>query len=283
MPVATSTSREQQQAHLSPATLTAHPHTHANNYNNSNSNTHPLSSLPRDYSASLTDSNNNNSYNDNNDSSHTNSLFYHPNNPSGTTMKTDRKVDPVSSTSTTTTTSRRHSHTHSLEKNTTAATKTPTSNSRKRKAATNDRRNSNHFSDDAAESLTAIAADEHHVRFVKGSGDSKQYDKGADGAGGEEYVIAVSGRKKRVLVSPRPSQQQQQQLKQQQGDADLDMNSDVDVVTVDEVVPRKKRSGARSSIAASVVPDPTPVPPVETVATPSPSKKSSKKIGRAHV
>lgn len=193
-------------------------------------------------------------------------------------MKTDRKVDPVSSTSTTTT-SRRHSHTHTPQNNTTtAATKTPTSNSRKRKAATNDRRTSNHFSDDAAESLTTTAADEHHVRFVKGSGDSKQHNKDADGAGREEeYVIAVSGRKKRVLVSPRPSQQQQRQSKQPQEDVDLDMNSDVDVVTVDEVVPRKKRSGARSSMTASVVPDPTPVSPVETVATVSPSKKASKR------
>ncbi|KAG0294982.1 hypothetical protein BGZ96_000120 [Linnemannia gamsii] len=60
---------------------------------------------------------------------------------------------------------------------------------------------------------------------------------------------------------------------------DLDMNnSDVDVVTVDEVVPRKKRSTARSSMATtstSVVPDPTPTPSTETaVATPSTSKSS---------
>ncbi|KAF9151022.1 hypothetical protein BG015_007148 [Linnemannia schmuckeri] len=156
-------------------------------------------------------------------------------------MKTDRKVDPVSSattTSTTTASPRRHPHTHTHESNNAPATKTPTTNS---------------------------------------SGDSK-HEKGADGE--EEYVIAVSGRKKRVLVSPRPSQQQQQQQKQQQQeDTDLDMNSDVDVVTVDEVVSRKKKSDARSSLTASVVSD--PAPPVETVITPSSNSRSNSNTNKS--
>ncbi|KAF9920785.1 hypothetical protein FBU30_009280 [Linnemannia zychae] len=175
-----------------------------------------------------------------------------------TIMKTDRKVDPISSVKTT---SRRHStatSTSSANDSNAAisATKGPTS--KKRKAANNDindhltnsiskqRRTSHHFSDDAASQTT-----ESFVATQKQqAGDHKAGE-------GEEYVIAVSSgrKKKRVLVSPvpvpvqttRPSNQQQKDIDH---DTDMNSSSDVDVVSVDEAMPKKKAKSSRSRRAA---------------------------------